>query len=244
MNVGEEAVEPLITVLKNEKNEHEYVRAHAAIALGSIGDKRAFEPLLSVLENMNESIRGPVASALGELGDKRAVTPLIAALEDDDFSVRLEATRALGDIGDVRAIEPLVEVLNDKSEELRVRAVHALGSIGEPALVKLVEALGSHYEDVKLEAVRCLGYLRYKAAIPRLIEALIDKNGDRYWRVSVIYALGEIGEPAVEPLIEVLKDEDNDVRYLAADALKDITGKDFGEDYEKWKEWREKNKPK
>jgi HEAT repeat protein len=222
MNVGEEAVEPLITVFKNEKNEHEYVRAHAAIALGSIGDKRAFEPLLSVLENMDESIRGPVASALGELGDKRAVTPLIAALEDDDLSVRSEAARALGNIGDVRAIEPLVGVLSDKRGEVRVRGVHALASIGKPALGKLIEALGNEYKDVRLETVRLLGYLREKAAIPHLIEALKNKNGDLYWRVSVIYALGEIGEPAVEPLIEALEDEDDDVRYFAADALKQV----------------------
>ena len=55
--------------------------------------------------------------------------------------------------------------------------------------------------------------------------------------------MGRIGDKrAVEPLIEALKDEDEGARWLAAEALKKITGNDFGEDYEEWRKWYEKQK--
>jgi len=56
-------------------------------------------------------------------------------------------------------------------------------------------------------------------------------------------ALGETKDPrAVEPLIAALKDHIKDVRRRAAEALRNIAGKDFGKDPAKWQEWWEKNK--
>ena len=54
-----------------------------------------------------------------------------------------------------------------------------------------------------------------------LIKALKDKDESVRWRGHV--ALGEIGEPAVEPLIQALRrDNDRGVREIAAKALGDI----------------------
>ena len=41
------------------------------------------------------------------------------------------------------------------------------------------------------------------------------------------------------PLISALKDEDGDVRKAASAALEKITGKNFGEDEAKWRDWLE-----
>ena len=57
------------------------------------------------------------------------------------------------------------------------------------------------------------------------------------------YALEKLGdERAVEPLIKALKDESASVCWSAVEALKKITGKDFGEDYKKWLNWLQKQK--
>ncbi|MGR3303034.1 MAG: HEAT repeat domain-containing protein [Candidatus Scalindua sp.] len=55
-------------------------------------------------------------------------------------------------------------------------------------------------------------------------------------------ALVKIGEPAVAPLIDALKDERLIVRVKSAYALYEVTGKDFGRSQEKWQEWWEKNR--
>ncbi|MER3501614.1 MAG: PBS lyase [Candidatus Fervidibacterota bacterium] len=53
------------------------------------------------------------------------------------------------------------------------------------------------------------------------VEPLIEALRDRDWEVrwAAAYALGKIGKPAVEPLIEALRDRDGKVRRAAADAL-------------------------
>ena len=41
----------------------------------------------------------------------------------------------------------------------------------------------------------------------------------------------------IEGIIATLKDEDVIVRYIAAEALEKITGKNFGVDEAKWRDW-------
>ena len=133
------AVEPLINVLKADKNSH--VRWGAAVALGEIGDKRAVEPLINALKADKDSRRG-AANALGELKDTRAVEPLINVLKaDKDFHVRGSAANALGEIGDPRAIEPLIHALKDDNGEVRDKVANALGEIGDSrAIEPLIQA--------------------------------------------------------------------------------------------------------
>jgi len=74
----------------------------------------------------------------------------------------------------------------------------------------------------------------------KVIEGIIValKDDDKYGRKGAVIALGEIGdERAVESLIATLKDENWQVRMVAANALEKITGKNFGEDEAKWRNW-------
>jgi hypothetical protein len=51
------------------------------------------------------------------------------------------------------------------------------------------------------------------------------------------------GDPrAVEPLIAALKDEKFQFKARAAEALKKITGKDFGQKPEEWQKWWMENR--
>lgn len=57
------------------------VRGAAAVALGKIGDKRAVEPLVKILED-DDALYRKAAIALADLGDKRAIEPLKKRMEE------------------------------------------------------------------------------------------------------------------------------------------------------------------
>ena len=111
---GEQAVDALAGLLGNNLKINEAV----ADSLGTLGDVRVVEPLISVLSSDSKS----VAKALGILEDDRAVGPLIEILVGifnsykrpyfygrKDFGTVIEALVMLGD---KKAIEPLVKGLD------------------------------------------------------------------------------------------------------------------------------------
>jgi HEAT repeat protein len=125
----------------------------AAEELGLRGDRRAVEPLISLLElplEMPEDayafqLRSMAAIALGRLRDSRALGPLVHALNDQETSVRESAARALGDLSDRRAISPLVSVARRRAGFESYYAVTSLGNLRDPAAVApLLEMLDDY----------------------------------------------------------------------------------------------------
>jgi len=125
-DAGPQIVEPLIETLLEDQN----ISWSVAITLGQIGDPRAVEPLIQVLEDKSRTGRQPVAIALSIIGDKRATPPLIRILlKSGEWSLRQNAAQALGELDDPRAIEPLSEALKDKHHYVRRSAAGALKKI-------------------------------------------------------------------------------------------------------------------
>ena len=100
-----QAVEPLIDVLKNDKNGS--VRLYAARALGELGDTTATFPLIeSLREDRNVDVRVRAARALGRLGAemarsemfKEGRTPLHTIRADIDYALA-EAHTKVGVLG-------------------------------------------------------------------------------------------------------------------------------------------------
>jgi len=60
------------------------VRAHAAMAIGSLGDPRGVDPLLDLLRDTHPLVRMQTAIALGKLGDAKAVPALVKAINATD----------------------------------------------------------------------------------------------------------------------------------------------------------------
>lgn len=119
------AVGPLIKALSHENWS---VRALAAAALGLLGDVRAVEPLIQLLEF--PPTREAAATALGQLGDVRAVEPLIQLLRNGHKIGRQSAAKALGRLGDSRAIQPLINAQEGASWDFIRVALEALCNIG------------------------------------------------------------------------------------------------------------------
>ncbi len=210
------SVESLINALKNSDLE---LCHSAARSLG-------IESLIDTLRHPDSEVRQSSAIVLGELGDKQAVEPLIQALNDSDREVRHTAAEALGKLGDRQAVEPPIQALKENTWVWQTAdpiwgemddewgrswtATEALVKLGELALSPLLNALADENKWVRFHAVGTLGKLGDARATLPLIEALKDSDFDV--RRSAARALGELGNKAVEPLIQVLKDEDEWVR--------------------------------
>ena len=155
----------------------------------------------------------------------------VEALRDNNLSVRMGIAWELGQLGPAAgpAIPALVKALGDENGSVRDSAARALGKIGPPAraaLPALRKALTDKHEDTRVDAALSLWRLDPSsagAALPVIVEMLVAKHPQR--RVTGALVLGQMGpaaKKAIPALKEALKDEDEDVRKAAAEALKKI----------------------
>jgi HEAT repeat protein len=228
---GEAVVEPLIKQLNNPENISSWWLI--AETLGNIGDKRAVEPLIEVLQNplsFDERLsRRYTCWALGKLRDARAVGVLIGVLhdriydEDEDYIVdepdyeTIEAAiGALTLIDDPKAIEPILQRIFEGD-------IYYQGSLltqwGEVALKPLLDALNSDNEHIRQVAASILGEFGDLRAVEPLIGRLRTDKSDEV-RHSAAYALGELEDVrAFDAMLEALNDRYEQTRAYAAMGL-------------------------
>jgi HEAT repeat protein len=177
--MGPAIVEHMIDILEST-TERENARENAASILGSVGDKRAVEPLIEALKDQLKSVRAAAASSLGTLRDRRATLPLIEALSDPDPVTRANAVVSLGTMKDTIATQPLIDVVKDKTER----------------------------EKIRTEAIIALGTIKDTAALEILVKVLVDEYEKDSVRKSAASALRTMENAwASEPLIALLKGE-------------------------------------
>ena len=210
-------VKGLISALGHARSE---VSEKAAGALGELGDRRAVEPLMAILEDQErESVHEEVAKALGRLGDSRAVEALVRALKHRYPSVRDAAAESLGNLGDPRAIQPLIVVLQNLTFIGSKAVARALGRLGAGALEPLLASLRHKEKEVREFAARALAELADPGSVEQLIDALKD---DYLVQQQAARALQRLRDPrAAEPLLAVLTEG---ALPAIADALAAIGG--------------------
>ena len=106
VRLAPDSVQPLIREVS-----HGRAAGRAVRALGQIGDVRALEPLVGMLEDDDSEVRAEACAALGELRDPAAVESLLRATRDPVQAVRAQAGAALdlmGTAGVVVGISALV----------------------------------------------------------------------------------------------------------------------------------------
>lgn len=183
-----------------------------------------------------------------------AVKPLFITLQNKDKTVQQTAANALVQIGEL-AVNGLIDLLNNyfnwsytdnSSMLLRINAANVLGKIGDPRAIDVLVKIGSKVErtlDHRRAAADALGLIGAPA-----FESLITmlKNNDANLQQFAAWGLGKIGDPrAIEHLIPILSTQPfhyPHARSAAREALKAITGQDFGEDITLWQQWSEQNK--
>jgi len=105
---GEAAFKVLLQALKSKRTT-----IPATYALGLVGDKRAVEPLLELLNSNQPRLQARTALALANLQAQRAVAPLTALFNTSANYVSVQAAAmALAQLG---AFEPLLEKLQNEA---------------------------------------------------------------------------------------------------------------------------------
>jgi|WetSurSiteA1Bulk_404760.scaffolds.fasta_scaffold01384_8 HEAT repeat protein len=209
--IGRPAAEPLIQSLKSDDIR---VRINCVMLLREIGDKRAVEPLIEMLQFHSDDV---------------AV---------DSIRLRLESATALGRIRDPLAGPALINALRDTSPQVRERAALALQELGPAVADQLIKVLMDENLNVRVNAARILGEIKDAGSVEPLIQALlVDMDEDKSWlfRVEAAKALGKIKDPrAIESLNMLLSDRVSYVRDMAAWAINEISGKGAEKKQDSW----------
>jgi HEAT repeat protein len=202
-----ESVEPLLQSLINENTN---VRWAVAEALGRIGHAQAAPPLVEALKF--QDIHWIASKALRKIGSP-AIDPLMGALKDELAPVRRTAARVLGQIGDRWAVPRLIPLIKDEDVRVRIAVIEALGLLGDTGAAEhLVNALIDTEWNVRLVAAEALDRLG--------IQPDATEMGAFYWLAKREWPeCVKIGEPALVPLVVMLKDPDELARENAADSL-------------------------
>lgn len=208
------------------------------------GGEGAIIPLHQAMIDENEVVRTTAAQAMASLATeyKSQVVPrmvgslLVQHPHLHDLALKTLASIDPSAISMARfgpkAIPALVEAVRSGTPELREKAALALVMLGDKSVMPLVECMVEPDIGVRTIAVRALAALKGKAepALTALTGAVhykaemeatpdADKAKWQEYSQSVAIALGSIGEPAIPKLLDLLQDDDNDIRLLAAGGL-------------------------
>lgn len=224
---GEQLSEDGIPELLDDlRNPDENIRLAAAHLLGKLGDAKCVPKLLLALFSDKESkVRQSVIKALDEIGDSRGIDALIEVMRSDlDSSVRETALNVVAHYDDEIIRNQLILCLYDSSPKVRSSAAYIQGDKKDQRAIKrLSELLRDEDCKVSSSAAHALSQMSFRPAIPDISRLLLNKLCSQDYRVTVAFALGELGDPAAIPsLIIALDDEYSTVRGAAVLALGDL----------------------
>lgn len=148
-------------------------------------------------------------------------------LASENYGDRLTGLNQLRELDPSKALELIQPVLSDENVRVRYAAVSQLATLGEQNRSETVAALITLLEedkelDIKAAAADALGALHCAEAYPKL-EAAYQNSNDWVLQLSIIAALGELGNPAGFELLETaLSSETELVRIAAITALGEL----------------------
>jgi HEAT repeat protein len=131
-----EAVDSLVSALKNSDNEILRAKAASGLAQCKSLDKKVLDALItSIREDTSSKVRVQAVDAFSQIGicsDDVLEVLLEALLEDENPIVRRSAAHVFGHlhVKDERAVSALITAHRDVNESVRIRVMEALGSIG------------------------------------------------------------------------------------------------------------------
>ncbi len=173
------------------------LRHDALVALGKIGDERAFDPLIEALflEESPPLVEQAVRSLTGLGG--MAITALLSRLarEEPDSALRLRLATVLAGRKDPAALDALAELARrDLHEAVRLEAARGLALLSsEEARTVLRDIIeGPENPDIRAAALAGLG-VRGNEDDLNLLEDLLEGLGSNNVRTAAYKALSRIG---------------------------------------------------
>lgn len=140
-------------------------------------------------------------------------------LESEDLGDRLRGVNEIRELEPAIGFELIQSAITDKNARVRYSAVSQFDTLGTQDLDKSLNLLRGLLQDpeadVKAAAADCLGGLKLVAAFDDL-QQLYQTTGDWIIKLSVVAALGELGEPRGFEILKQALTEDNDLVKTAA----------------------------
>lgn len=215
IDIHEEALTANNYLLNDGINDYDgHVRKASVIALGKIGDKRAFGSVLRLLKNEQYT----------DVVDEAVKTLLILDSAKlfkhvNEFNSHLKKTIARF----TNDLDILLLLSHDNNVKVSATAISRLGKINKKSVHKrLTEAIRSKKPEIRRAAVVAMGELK---CCPDKIRSAL-KDSDTWVRLYATKAMGQFSNRnAIKALIPMLKDKDVPVVLSAIDAILNVNGK-------------------
>ncbi len=207
---GDEAAQALRDVIEDRDG---HVRRAAVRALGRIGNRASFEPILKHLaveryrDVLDEGVRALLAIDAEALFERRA-----------ELSAAARETMGRSS----RDLKVLLTLCDDAEFSVRLAGLCGLGGVrSDRAVGRLITALGERHPDIRKCAVRALAR---QGCCHDEIKALL-RDPDLWVRVAAAAALGDSGNRTLIPaLVPLLDDQEPPAVLAAIDAIGRLGG--------------------
>lgn len=191
------------------------------------------------IDDASSDVRVAALDGLWDSTDTSFVRPLIAMMQSDpDVDVRVAAAKALAhyvvlaEWGQIplRVSAPIIEVLlavyeaDETAVPIKRAALEGLGAAAHPRVETLIEeAYKAKFEEMRISAVFAMGNTADDRWLPIVLVEL--ENPDVEMQLEAIRAAGLLGRSdAIEPLSDMLEENDSDIRAAVIVALGQIGG--------------------
>jgi HEAT repeat protein len=134
--------------------------------------------------------------------------------------------------------ELAAEIRNEKDPAMRRHILRALAGYRTPLSFAILTA-GLQDSDLEVRRVACESLAQHGGpqAVSELTRAATSDT-DIDVRVAAIRALGATNDKAaVPPLVDALVDRDPAIQFRAHESLRAVSGRDFGDDVQAWREY-------
>ena len=193
------------------------VRAHAAYAIGIVGQESAYPALRNLLTDDNASVLTSAAFAAGQVGDSTVVDLLVALSDSNNPDVKRVALEALSKIGGTAASARLTQVMGDANEELAIRAQAATWMFrlkDDASRDALIAQAGATEDQIRTGVYYALARRGAKEAKPAFLKGLEDP--DEQIQIFAINGLSRINDTAsAEPIAPMLLSTNVWLQYYA-----------------------------
>ena len=198
-----------------------------------LAKKGEVEKLIKALENSESKVRVEAAEALERLGASEAHQPIINAWSSDKLKTIPSVAWAIKETQTAKAVQKIIKTLTHWKNNLKltrqrdplsqwffleyVNQIIALGIIGDiSSLDVLIDELKDYWNTLKERAGESAGPIEF------VTNGTTDRNLDTSIPRLIEEALVKIGEPAVEPVSELLKNDNVAVRESAKSILEKL----------------------
>lgn len=212
---GEEALMEL-TALATDSADPE-IRYWVLRSLGKIGSSISLPLLFKALEDPSEAIRDAAQKALANYGEE-VVEDLFSLLKSDNRKLLESVSITFQRMDKEIILGKLCRNLGKYDEHVSYWIRRTLIAFKDEARRAVIQLLNGKAEEVRRQAILCIG--QFKNADDG--ELVLPHLKDEFWpaRIASAETLGILGDPAaINPLLESLEDDDEDLAMASIVAL-------------------------